>query len=513
MRILMISSECAPLAKAGGLGDAVAGLARALGHLGHRVEVLLPAYDCLNLTGLPEPKPLEIHLRVPFAGRAIDCQVLDLSLDGYVCRLIAPRPQDPFFARARIYGEPDDAERFAVFACAAIAYVRALGAGARPDILHCHDWQTGLVLALSREYRQDAPVSQNTGALGKPGMSETSATPIPICYTLHNIGYQGRFRADLLTKLGVQSVPRRLAHWLADHSEAGLINLMKAGIAAADAVNTVSPRYAWEVQYTEQGMGLEAWLRRYAFKFAGILNGIDDSVWDPARDPFIPVHFDLRTLGRKEGNGQALRQRLGLADDPGRPLVAVISRLDWQKGVDLILHGIEYALRAGAQVALLGAALDPEIAGRFALLQARYADSTQVRLVLGHDESLAHLIYAGADLILIPSLYEPCGLTQLIAMRYGTVPIARRVGGLADTIQDANDSIAPRSARTGYLFDEPTPEALEDALGRALWLWREHPREFAQLRCNGMRMDWSWRKPAQRYLELYRYARQTRGCR
>lgn len=490
----MVSSECAPLAKAGGLGDAVAGLARALGGLGHRVEVLLPAYDCLRAGGLA-PQDLDIGFKVHFGGRAIDCRVRGLSLDGYACRLIAPGPDDPFFARGRIYGEPDDGERFAFFACAAVEYLRLMASSGRPHVLHCHDWQTGLV-----------PVLLRCAGHSSAGSNDP---PIPVCYTLHNIGYQGQFGPHLLDKIGLGAVSPPIRRWLADHTDPDRINLMKAGIAAADAVNTVSPRYAWEVLHTEQGMGLQAWLKRYAFKFAGILNGIDTAVWDPERDPLLPARFGAQTLERKAVNRRLLCARLGLAYDPQRPLIAVVSRLDRQKGVELIVQGISYGLQSGAQVVLLGSALEPEIAARFESLRARYADSPDARLVLGYDEALAHLIYAASDLILIPSLYEPCGLTQLIAMRYGTVPIARRVGGLADTIEDAHDSIAPAEMRTGFLFDEPTPEALADAMERALWLWREHPDEFDRLRRNGMRMDWSWGQPARRYLELYRYARRS----
>lgn len=499
MHVLMVSSECAPLAKAGGLGDAVAGLARALGALGHRVEVLLPAYDCLRPAGLGPSQGLDIGLKVHFGGRAIDCRLQELPLEGYTCRLITPTPDDPFFSRGRIYGESDDGERFAFFACAALEYLRLMASTRRPDVLHCHDWQTGLLPALLK----------GAATPSTPGSIDLPLPAIPVCYTLHNIGYQGRFGPDLLDKIGCGPVSALARRWLADHTDPDRINLMKAGIAAADAVNTVSPRYAWEVLYTEQGMGLQTWLQRYAFKFAGILNGIDTAVWDPERDPVLPARFGLQTLERKSDNRRALCDRLGLAYDPRRPLIAVISRLDRQKGVELIVHGISYGLESGAQVALLGSALEPEIAARFESLRTQYADSPDARLVLGYDESLAHLIYAASDLILIPSLYEPCGLTQLIAMRYGTVPIARRVGGLADTIEDANDSIAPLERRTGFLFDEPTPEALADAMERAIWLGREYPAEFNRLRRNGMRMDWSWRQPARHYLELYRYAQQS----
>lgn len=490
MHIAMVSAECAPIAKAGGLGDFVQGLARELVRVGECVEVILPAYDSLRLTALDRPRPLGIELRIPFQGTLIDCQILGLSLDGYECRLIAPRSAQHFFERGRLYGEPDDAERFAFFSRAVVDYVSR--PESRPDVLHCNDWQTGLVPVLLAEGR-------------------SAGDRIPVCYSLHNVGYQGWVEAELLEWVGLDVARLLTPERLADPGDPRRANLMKGGIAAADVVNTVSPRHAWELQNTEQGMGLQSWLQRHGHKFGGILNGIDAAVWNPLTDPLIPAHFGPETLSLKALDRQALRARLGLEDAVDRPIIAVVSRLDRQKGVDLIAHGIRHGLNAGAQIALLGSAIEPAIAERFACLKSILEANPHAHLELGYDESLAHLIYAGADMILIPSLYEPCGLTQLIALRYGTVPIARRVGGLADTIHDANYSVVPFESRNGYLFDAPTADELEGAMDRALELWRDFPHYFSQLRLNGMRGDYSWRRPAREYLDLYAYARQASG--
>lgn len=492
MHIAMVSAECAPIAKAGGLGDFVQGLARELARIGEHVEVILPAYDSLRFETLDRPRPLDIEFQVPFKGESIPCQVLGLRLDGYECRLIAPRSAQGFFERGRLYGEPDDAERFAFFARAVADYVSR--PESRPDVLHCNDWQTGLVPVLLAERR-------------------AAGERIPVCYSLHNVGYQGWVEAALLTWIGLDPVRLLTPERLADVGDPRRANLMKGGIAAADAVNTVSPRYAWEIQNTEQGMGLQSWFQRHGYKFGGILNGIDETVWNPLTDPLIPANFGPESLPRKALDRRALRVRLGLEEAADRPIIAVVSRLDRQKGVELIAHGLQHGLDAGAQIVLLGSAIEPAIAERFERLKSRLETNPHAHLELGYDESLAHLIYAGADMILIPSLYEPCGLTQLIAMRYGTVPIARRVGGLADTLHDANYSSAPFESRNGYLFDEPTTEALESAMDRALELWHDHPQYFSQLRLNGMRGDYSWRRPAQAYLDLYAYARQVQCAR
>jgi starch synthase len=325
-----------------------------------------------------------------------------------------------------------------------------------------------------------------------------------VCYSLHNLGHQGWTGPQVLQHnrldIGRLLVPERLQ----DPSNPRAVNLMKGGIVFSNFVTTVSPRYAWEIQHTDQGMGLQGVLREHNRKFGGVLNGIDDDVWNPETDPLIAAQYGIETLEHKARNREALRARLKLVE-VDKPVVSVVSRLDKQKGVELIRRGIDFALAHQAQFVLLGSAQDPAINARFWQAKHELEANPDCHLELGYDEELAHLIYAGADLILIPSVYEPCGLTQMIAMRYGCVPVVRRVGGLADTVFDANYSDRPFEERNGYLFDELSFEAQDSALGRALGLWQQFPEYFRQLRINGMRADHSWRQPAQRYLDIYRH--------
>ncbi|MBK1718396.1 glycogen synthase [Thiocystis violacea] len=487
MHIAMVSAECAPIAKAGGLGDFVQGLAHELARGGERVEVILPCYDVLRREALTGLREIRADLKVPFQNRLLDCRVFAGTLDGYDCLLIDPRSEDRFFERGCIYGEPDDAERFAFFSRAVLEWL--CQADRRPDILHCNDWQTGLIPVLLAELFQSR------------GLEHTR-----VCYTLHNVGYQGRVEAAILGQVGLDPARLMVPERLQDPGDPGLANLMKGGIVHAHFVNTVSPRYAWEIQNTEQGMGLQPLLHSHRHKFGGVLNGIDDSVWNPEVDPLIPVNFGPNSLPLKAANRKELRSRMGL-ESSDKPIIAVVSRLDRQKGVELVQHGIRHTLAEGGQFVLLGSALDPVIDEQFKRLRRAMDASRNCRIELGYDESLAHLIYAGSDMILIPSLYEPCGLTQLIAMKYGTVPIVRRVGGLADTVFDAHYSDKSFEARNGYLFDDPTEDGLESAMSRAFGLWKRFPEYFRQLRINGMRGDYSWRQPARRYLEIYAHVR------
>ncbi|MBK1720664.1 glycogen synthase [Thiocystis violacea] len=485
MHIAMVSAECAPIAKAGGLGDVIQGLSHELLDRGETVEILLPYYDILKQSFIGGLTEAEAPLSVPFYDRRLECHLLHAELNGVRCVFFDPRGEHGYFRRGQIYGEADDAERFAFFSSAVLEFV--LRSERRPDILHCHDWQTGLVPVLLLErYR----------ALGLDG--------IRTCYTLHNVGYQGRVDVSILRQVGLDPVSLMIPDRLQDPGDARVANLMKGGIVAADFVNTVSPRYAWEIQNTDQGMGLQSVFQAHRHKFGGILNGIDASVWSPETDDAIPVQFGPASLPLKAVNRRELRSRMGLAETE-KPIFAVVSRLDRQKGVALIQHGIRYALAEGCQLVLLGSSLDPEISAQFEALKAELDPSPDCQLELTYDEGLAHLIYAGADMILIPSLYEPCGLTQLIAMKYATVPIVRRVGGLADTVFDAHYSDKSFDVRNGYVFDDPTEAGLESAMSRAIALWRRFPGYFRQLRVNGMRGNYSWRQPAERYLEVYRH--------
>jgi starch synthase len=487
MYIAMVSAECAPIAKAGGLGDVVHGLSRELLALGQEVEVFLPGYDSLRHDLIEGRREVCRDLRVPYFDRWIDCRVDAGEVDGITCFFIESDSPHRFFQRGRIYGEADDADRFAFFCRAVLEFM--LTSGRRPDVIHCHDWQTALVPVLLFEMYQ-----------------RLGLTDVRVCYSLHNLGYQGVVDESILRQVGLDPARLMTPDRLRDPANPGAVNLMKGGIVFSNFVNTVSPRYAWEIQNTEQGMGLQGVLQTHDGKFGGVLNGIDDAFWNPATDRHIPEPFDADRLDGKEVNRRALRAYLGLVQDE-KPIVAVVSRLDYQKGVHLLRFGIAHACALDCQLALLGAALDPVVAEQFRRLQEDTEGHPDCRLVLAYDEELSHLIYAGADMILIPSIYEPCGLTQMIAMKYGVVPIARRVGGLADTVFDANYSDRPFEERNGYLFDDLTESALAAAMERAIDLWRNHPEYFRQLQINGMRVDRSWGRPARQYLDIYSHIR------
>jgi len=487
MYITMVSAECAPVAKAGGLGDFVHGLARELSARGHEVEVILPKYDVLRYGQIEGLHKAVRDLWVPFHAEWLHCDVECGEVDGIRCWFIDPHSPQSLFARGAIYGEPDDSVRFAFFCRAVLEFL--LKAGRQPDVIHCHDWQTGLVPVLLWEMYQ--------------GLGLTHPR---LCYTLHNLGYQGVTDTGVLHQVGLD--PRRLmtADRLSDPANPRAVNLMKGGIVYANFVTTVSPRYAWEIQDSEQGMGLQPVLRLHSGKFTGVLNGIDYATWNPLLDTHIAQHYGPESLPGKARNKAELRRRLGLRE-AAKPVVAVVSRLDVQKGVDLLRHGLVYALAQGCQAVLLGSAQDPAIDAPFRRLKQETEGNPDCHLELAYDEELAHQIYAGADIILVPSVYEPCGLTQMIAMKYGVVPVVRRVGGLADTVFDANFSDQPFTERNGYVFDPLTPEGLESALSRAIGLWFQHPEYFRELRLNGMRADYSWARPAERYLDVYQRLR------
>ena len=481
--IVIASAECAPVAKAGGLGDFVHGLARELIRQGHRVEVILPRYDCLRLESMDGLEKAPLELRLPYYATTLPCDLYQGRVEDIPCWFIDPRSPQDFFRRGVIYGEPDDPERFTCFAVAVLEFLAHTGR--RPDVIHCHDWHTGLVpVLLDQVYRAR-------------GLERTR-----VCYTLHNLGYQGRVGEQVLRQVGLDAGRLLTPERLGDPADTRLVNLLKGGIVHSHYITTVSPSYAREILTTEQGLGLQATLGARADRFAGILNGIDVTVWNPLTDPRIPQPFGPDSLPAKARSKQALRQRLGLAQN-SKPLLAVISRLDAQKGVELIRHALLHTLARGGQAVLLGSAQDPLLDRYFRILQRETATSPDCHLELGYDEDLAHLLYAAADLLVVPSLYEPCGLTQMIAMRYGTVPVVRRVGGLADTVFDAHHSDRPFAERNGFVFDEPTPEALAGALDRALGLWFEHPAYFRQLRLNGMAADHSWARPARQYAAIF----------
>jgi starch synthase len=485
MFIVMVAPECAPVAKVGGLGDVVHGLSRELSLRGHAVELILPKYDCMRYDRIGGLAKCFSNLWVPFHSQGVPCDVYSGSIDGLKCFFIDPHSAHNFFNRGVLYGHHDDTERFAFFSRAALEFM--LKSGKHPDIIHCHDWQTGLVPVLLYEMYQ--------------GLGLTHPR---VCYTLHNLGHQGIHGEQILRQVGLN--PARLMNYdrLLDDHRAPAINLMKGGIVYSNFVTTVSAQYASEIQHGPLGMGLQRLLGVHHRKVGGVLNGIDYNVWNPEVDGHIARQYSPGTLQDKYVNKEALRERLWLRHD-FKPLVAFVGRLDQQKGVHLIFQAIPYCLDHGCQFVLLGSSPHGHIHNAFLNLKRQFNDHPDCHLEIGFNEDLSHLIYAGADMILVPSEYEPCGLTQIIALKYGTVPIVRNTGGLADTVFDANYAPRPYHERNGYVFNDYNWPGLESALRRAIGLWGHYPKHFRELMENGMRYDFSWNHPGQHYLNIYHH--------
>lgn len=488
MFIVMVASECAPVAKVGGLGDVVFGLSRELEMRGNAVEIILPKYDCMRYDQIWGLQVSYQDLWVPWFNYHIRCTVWFGFVQGRKCFFIEPHSADNFFNRGAYYGFPDEHMRFAFFSKAAMEFL--LKSGKRPDVIHTHDWQTGLVPVMLYEIYKHA-------GLGN----------CRVCHTIHNFKHQGIAGENVLWFTGLNR-PEYFRHKdrLGDDFNPTAINFLKGAIVYANFVTTVSPTHAWEVRHSEWGYGLGHTLWKHQKKFSGVLNGLDYDMWNPTTDPHIPHHYDADDLNGKYANKQALRHRL-LLRDAFKPIVAYVGRLDPQKGVPLIRHAIFHALSKGAQFVLLGSSPELGINADFWGLKHHFNDNPDCHLEIGYDEDLAHLIYAGADMLVVPSLFEPCGLAQMIALRYGTVPIVRSVGGLADTIFDWDYADRPLEARNGYVFHQADNAGVESAMDRALGLWFDYPEKFRQLATNGMRYDYSWNLPGADYVNIYQLIR------
>ncbi len=488
MFIIQIASECAPVAKVGGLADVVFGLSRELEIRGHAVEIILPKYDCLRYDQIYDLRLAFKDLWVPWYQHAVHCSVYFGFVHGRKCFFIEPHSDQNLFQRRVFYGHADDDQRFAFFCRAALEFM--LKNHKHPDIIHCHDWQTGLLPVLLYEIYQ--------------GLGLTHPR---VCYTLHNLQHQGVTGEYILRATGLNRHPYFFhSDRLQDNFNRAALNLMKGGIVYSNFVTTVSPRYADEIMNTAQSHGLGHTLQVHRNKVGGILNGLDYEVWNPEIDRHLPRQYGADSLDGKYENKRALRQRFWL-QDAFKPVLCYVGRLDHQKGVPLITHALHYCLQRGGQFVLLGASMDGRIAHHFWNLKRQYNDNPDCHLELGFNEELSHLIYAGADLIVVPSLFEPCGLTQMIGLRYGTVPIVRATGGLADTVFDADYAPKPYHQRNGYVFNDFNPPGLESALQRAIGLWYCYPQYFRELMANGMRYDFSWNHPGQHYLNIYEYIR------
>lgn len=477
LRVLHVAAEMYPWVKTGGLADVLGALPASLARAGADARVLLPGHPALMLA-LVDPQP------VATVGHFGGASLLRgaLSLDGKR-RLRAYLIDAPaLYARpGSPYGGPDGADwpdnhrRFALLGWAAAALARGeLDASWRADALHAHDWHAGLA----------------------PAYVRLAGDRIATVFTIHNLAYQGLFPAavlgDLMLPPSVFGIDGLEFH--------GKVSFMKAGIQYADRVTTVSPSYAREIQTAEQGCGLDGLLRHRSNVVDGVLNGVDPAVWNPAKDPYLKDGYSARSLAGKGRLKAALQRELGLAEQPKALVFGVVSRLTSQKGLDLLLQAMPAVAHVGGQLALLGSG-DPALERAFEELAQAQPGMCAVRR--GYDEALAHRIIAGADVIVVPSRFEPCGLTQLYGLRYGTLPLVRRVGGLADTVVDTAPETLAAQRATGFVFVDATAAALADTIKRAGVHWQQR-RSWTQLMRTAMRQDFSWDTAAARYGELYR---------
>ena len=479
MRVLHVTAELYPWVKSGGLGDVAAALPPALAGLGIDTRLLLPGFSGF-LDGFAEITDV-VRLRTPFAGERVRIASARLSgTDQYAYLVDYPpfydRPGNPYAAPDGS-DWPDNHRRFGLFSWVAAALARGADPVWRPDILHCHDWHGGLAPA----YLAASPPARGR---------------VPTVLTIHNLAYRGTFSATVFAELGLP------AEFFSVNGVEfyGQVSFLKAGMFFADHLTTVSPTYAREIQTPDFGWGLDGLLRSRAAQLTGILNGVDPRIWDPRHDRVLPRPYgvDDAPAGKAVAKA-ALRRRLGLEATQYAPLYGVVSRLTWQKGLDLLLAAMPDLLARGGQLALLGSG-DADLEQGFAA--AARVDSERVAAEIGYDEALAHLIVAGADVVLVPSRYEPCGLTQLYALRYGALPLVRRVGGLADTVVDASAVNLADGSATGFAFDGLTPAALLDAVGRAAELLRQPGIWLRMIRC-AMTRDFSWDAAARSYFALY----------
>jgi starch synthase len=474
MNIVMTSPEITPFAKTGGLADVVGTLALALERRGHALRLVMPAYRSV-LQGPFELTDSAAHLSVPLSDKRVEGSVLQGRLGENISVYFIRA--DSFYDRESLYGTgegdyPDNAERYVFFCRAALELMRTFPV----EILHCHDWQSAF-----------ATVAVKTQPELYPELIGAKTV-----LTIHNLAFQGIFWEPDWHLLNLDRkwfTPRHLEFY-------GDINLLKGAITLADTITTVSPTYAKEILTPEQGFGLDGVLRDRTPDLVGILNGVDYNHWSPEIDPFIARHYNESTLTAKRTCKKSLQTSIGLPTESKPPLFGVISRLTAQKGVDLIQVIFEELMERDVQLVILGNG-EPRYEEFFAGAAARFSRKVAVRL--GFDEALAHRIEAGADLFLMPSLYEPCGLSQMFSLKYGTIPIVRAVGGLKDTVEDYN---AETGTGTGFVFEPYEPQALLQTIDRALRVY-ENKRAWTALRRRAMAKNFSWDRSAAAYDALY----------
>jgi starch synthase len=474
LRVLAVASEIYPLIKTGGLADVTGALPSALKAEGIETRTVVPGYpDLLNVLGEAD-EVLGFHNWYGGPARVLSASVAGLDLFVLDAPHLFARPGNPYVGPDGA-DWPDNARRFAALGRTAAEIGQGAIPAFVPHVVHAHDWQAGLTHAFLHYSERPRPGS---------------------IMTVHNLAYQGKFPLEMLSEIGLPP-----ESFTIDGVEYyGGISFLKAGLQFADRITTVSPTYAREIQEGEAGMGFDGILRARSNVLSGILNGIDISEWDPAADPRITQPFSITTLADRAANKTALQRRFDLPPSPDAFLLGVVSRLSWQKGLDLLLETLPHVLAEGVQIVLLGSG-DSDLQEQFSA--AARSHPQQIGVLIGYDENLAHLIQAGSDTLVVPSRFEPCGLTQLCALRYGAIPVVSRVGGLADTVIDANTAAIAENVATGFQFGPVTRPNLTEAIRRAKALFQDKP-VWLRMQQNGMTVDVSWHNSARHYADLYR---------
>ncbi|MCX7974478.1 MAG: glycogen synthase GlgA [Candidatus Aminicenantes bacterium] len=476
MKVSFLASEAIPYCKTGGLGDVVGSLPYSLTSLGLEICLFLPFYLDIQQKNLPLHKIAELNGR--WQGKEIKVPLWESKLSPFRVVFIQ---NDAYYAREGLYGtplgdHPDNAERFSFYCLFSLEAMKTIGF--KPDIIHAHDWQAACSLAYLRYLYKEDHFFKSTRTL----------------FTIHNLAYQGLFPPEVIEKVGL---PAQVFHWK-EMEFYGQVNFLKAGLIYSDAISTVSPTYSREIQQPEYGYGLDGVLRERSSVLFGILNGIDQSIWDPEKDPLLPFHFNSQDLsGKRKCKEELLRYFKLPTDLIEKPLAGIVSRLANQKGFDLLIESLESLFSLGLRLVILG---QGEKKYQDLLLDLQKEKRNFLRVKIAFDESLAHLIIAGCDFFFIPSRFEPCGLTQMYSLRYGTIPIVRAVGGLEDTVVEF-DPLTLRG--NGFKFKEYSTQALIEATKRALAVYSQ-PNLWSSLIKQAMAADFSWEKTAQEYIDLYR---------
>ena len=481
MKVLFVASEGLPFSKTGGLADVLEALPKSLAALGHEIAILLPRYRKTKTLAVTSP-----GLTIPMGDKLRFPPILDGGTLRGVRYFFVEDPE--YFEREHLYGVagkdyPDNAERFAEFSRAAIEFAKNIW---KPDVIHCHDWQSALVPVLLRtQYEKDATVQK-----------------LPVVFTIHNMGYHGTFPRDAMKKTGLPAELFKI-----DAMEFyGRVNFLKGALVYSDYLTTVSPKYAEEIQTLEYGHGLDGVARNRADRLVGILNGVDYATWNPEKDRLIAAKYSSKDLSGKLTCKKNLLEAFGLdAANPDSPVIGIVSRFADQKGFDLIAAVAPELLSEDLKIIVLGAG-ESKYEKMMRDLAALYPGKLSVKVL--YDDALAHKVEAGADIFLMPSRYEPCGLNQIYSLKYGTVPVVRATGGLDDTIE----AFDPQTGRgTGFKFRAYEAPALLAAIRQALAIFRNEPAAWRKLQVNGMAKDFSWQVSALEYARLYEVARKSRN--